>query len=227
MRPDELVAVIKSDRKIEVELCSRKLTFIPLAEKSGLINELGFWVLEQSIRECIYWHKSGYKQLVIAVNLSPVQFNSPEFTKSVLQLLGQYGLAESYLELEITENVLIEQNDVQKKNINMLAAAGIKLSIDDFGKGYSNLAYIKKLNLHAIKIDYEFVKNMAVNDESKAIATTIIDIAKRLDMNSVAKGVETAETEALLKQLGCNSAQGFLWSHALESDAFKAMLEQQ
>ncbi|OUS27872.1 hypothetical protein A9Q98_08285 [Thalassotalea sp. 42_200_T64] len=200
--------------------------FIPLAEKSGLIHELGFWVLEQSIKECIYWHKHGNKRLVIAVNLSPIQFNSPGFTKSVLQLLGRYGLSESFLELEITENLLIEQNEAQKYNINMLAAAGIKLVIDDFGKGYSNLAYIKKLNIHAIKIDYEFVKGMAISSDDRAIVTTIIDIAKRLGIESVAEGVETEEIASLLKQLGCKYAQGFLWSHALESTAFRQLLKE-
>lgn len=200
--------------------------FIPLAEKSGLIKELGFWVLEQSIKECVYWHKRGYKDLIIAVNLSPIQFNSPDFTKSVLQLLGRHGLAESYLELEITENVLIEQNDVQKSNINMLAMAGIKLAIDDFGKGYSNLAYIKKLNIDSIKIDYEFVKGMTSNEDDMAIVTAIIDIAKRLGIKSVAEGVEAEETVGRLKELGCNSAQGFLWSHALESVAFNTFLDE-
>ncbi|WNC69043.1 bifunctional diguanylate cyclase/phosphodiesterase [Thalassotalea nanhaiensis] len=200
--------------------------FIPLAEKSGLIKELGFWVLEQSIKECVYWHKRGYKDLVIAVNLSPIQFNSPDFTKSVLQLLGRHGLSESHLELEITENVLIEQNDVQRANINMLAAAGIKLAIDDFGKGYSNLAYIKKLNIDSIKIDFEFVKGMASNDDDLAIVTAIIDIAKRLGIKSVAEGVESEDISSLLKELGCNSAQGFLWSHALESSAFNAFLDE-
>ena len=201
--------------------------FIPLAEKSGLIHNLGFWGLEQAIKECVSWHKRGHSKLKVAVNFSPIQFNTPGFAKLILDKLGLHGLSERYLEIEITENVLVDNSDITKDNLTILAAAGVNLAIDNFGRGYSNLSKIKKLNVSAIKIDKGLIKGIAQSQDDLAIVTAIIDIANRLDIKPVAEGVESAEVVAVLKKLNCNTAQGFLWSPAVAAHLFKEQLNEQ
>ncbi|WP_068545003.1 putative bifunctional diguanylate cyclase/phosphodiesterase [Thalassotalea crassostreae] len=194
--------------------------FIPIAEKAGLINGIGDWVLEQAIEQCSVWHKMGFDDFTVAVNVSPIQFAMPNFAANIYTLLDKYKLDEKYLELEITENVLLEQSENLSKNIKMLSKSQVKLSIDDFGKGYSNLAYIKRLNIHAIKIDREFITDVDKDEDNLAIVKAIIDIANHLNIDAVAEGVETQEVVNLLSELSCNLGQGFLWSPAVNKDDF-------
>ncbi|MEW6997873.1 putative bifunctional diguanylate cyclase/phosphodiesterase [Colwelliaceae bacterium BS250] len=201
--------------------------FIPLAEKSGLIHKLGFWGLEQAIKECVSWHKRGHVKLVVAVNFSPIQFNTPGFAKQILDKLGLHGLSERYLEIEITENVLVDNSDITKDNLHVLATAGVNLAIDNFGTGYSNLSKIKKLKVSAIKIDRVLIEGITQSEDDLAIVTAIIDIANRLDIKPVAEGVESAEVAQVLKKLNCNTAQGFLWSPAVAAHLFKDQLSKQ
>lgn len=201
--------------------------FIPLAEKSGLIHKLGFWGLEEAIKECVGWHKRGHSKLKVAVNFSPIQFNTPGFAKLILDKLGLHGLSEHYLEIEITENVLVDNSDITKGNLNVLATAGVNLAIDNFGTGYSNLSNIKKLNISTIKIDRGLIKGIAQSQDDLAIVTAIIDIANRLDIKPVAEGVESTEVVEVLKSLNCNIAQGFLWSPAVAAHLFKGLLNEQ
>lgn len=201
--------------------------FIPLAERSGLIGELGELVLVDAMIQCKAWHQEGFKDLIVSVNVSPIQFNRPGFAQKVIHLLAKHQLGAKFLELEITENVLIEQNETLQLNITRLVDSGVKLAIDDFGKGYSNLAYIKKLNVHAIKIDREFIHNIMTNQDDLAIVTAIIDMAKRLNLQTVAEGIETVQIAEQLIELNCDLGQGFLWSAAVNADTFRLQLKKQ
>ncbi|NMP17125.1 bifunctional diguanylate cyclase/phosphodiesterase [Thalassotalea sp. Y01] len=194
--------------------------FIPLAEKSGLINRLGHFVLETSIKHCAKWHEMGFIDYSVSVNVSPIQFYSPDFSNQVMLLLNRYRLLPEFLELEITENVLIEQSEALTRNIQSLKRSGVKLSIDDFGKGYSNLAYIKRLNVHAIKIDREYIMDLDKSEDDLAIVKAITDIAKRLNIKLVAEGVESQSVLDTLVLLNCDYAQGYHWSPAIKHDDF-------
>ncbi len=180
--------------------------FIPLAEESGLIVEMGEWILREACREAASWAKP----LQIAVNLSPAQFMHGDLVGLVHSILLETGLAPSRLELEITEGVLIEDFDRGLALLRRLKTLGVRVSMDDFGSGYSSLSYLQAFPFDKIKIDRAFVMNLGRNPQSAAIVRAVIDLGHGMEMSIVAEGVETAEQLGFLANEGCDAVQGYL-----------------
>ncbi|HZR85314.1 MAG TPA: EAL domain-containing protein [Bradyrhizobium sp.] len=180
--------------------------FIPLAEESGLIVEMGEWILREACREAASWTKP----LQIAVNLSPAQFMHGDLVGLVHSILLETGLAPNRLELEITEGVLIEDFDRGLGLLRRLKALGVRVSMDDFGSGYSSLSYLQAFPFDKIKIDRAFVMNLGRNPQSAAIVRAVIDLGHGMEMSIVAEGVETAEQLGFLAHEGCDAMQGYL-----------------
>jgi len=194
--------------------------FIPVAERSGLIHELGRWVLNEACRQAKAWQEHGLPELVIAINLSPVQFRRDDIERDVMNALAENNLAPHCIELELTESLLIADSKDLTALLGRLRALGIRLSIDDFGTGYSNLGYLKRFEVECLKIDQSFVRRLTENANDAGIVRAIVEMGHSLKLDVVAEGVENAETLARLVELGCEYGQGFHWSPALPPDDF-------
>lgn len=185
------------------------LHFISLAEESGFIIPLGEWVLNEACRQAKAWMDAGYPPMVIAVNLSSLQFRRGNTAHVVAQALETYDLPAAYLELELTESILLNDSQGAIKTIQMLRDMGIKLSIDDFGTGYSSLGYLKRLPLDKLKIDQSFVRSLPNDPDDSAIVTAIIEMGHALRLEVIAEGVETEEQFNELRAYGCDQIQGY------------------
>ncbi|MES2152381.1 MAG: EAL domain-containing protein [Pseudomonadota bacterium] len=194
--------------------------FIAVAERSGLINEIGTWVLNEACRQAKAWQNAGLLDLVVAVNLSPVQFRRGDIERDILQALAQAELAPTSIELELTESLLIAEAGHLGPLLSRLRQRGIRLSIDDFGTGYSNLGYLRRFEVERLKIDQSFVRRMTVDGHDEGIVRAIIQMAHSLKLEAVAEGVEDAATLARLIELGCEFGQGYHWSPAVPPDEF-------
>ncbi|WP_430790554.1 EAL domain-containing protein [Virgibacillus flavescens] len=195
--------------------------FIPLAEETGLIVPLGEWVLRTACRQIREWQLYGYDPLNIAVNVSYRQFAEHNFVEKVLDILNETGLDPTFLELEITENIEMTSEDNVISKLNELHSHGICISIDDFGKGYSSLSYLRKYPVDRLKIDKSFIKNIQLEHENLAIVKSIISIAKNLHMEVVAEGVENKQELDFVSKLDCEFAQGYYISHPLTASNFE------
>ncbi len=196
--------------------------FIRVAEESGLIVPIGEWVLREACRQAAAWRRAGLPELVIAVNLSAVQFKRRNLEHSVAQALGDSGLDPALLELELTESILIQDTDKVLATVQRLKALGVKLSIDDFGTGYSSLSYLKRFNVDKLKIDQSFVRDMADDPNDAAIIRAIIQMAKSLNLKTIAEGVEEQRTLDYLRLNHCDEAQGYHFARPLPADEFSA-----
>ncbi len=183
--------------------------FISIAEDSGLIVPIGDWVLKHACMQAVEWRQAGLSPIVMAVNLSAVQFKRGDIEKSVLQALHESGHDPNYLELELTESILIHDTDRALETLRRLKAMGMKLSIDDFGTGYSSLSYLKRFNVDKLKIDQSFVRDMASNKNDAAIVRAIIQMARSLNLQVIAEGVEDERLVAMLHHQQCDEAQGY------------------
>ncbi|MGV3742023.1 MAG: putative bifunctional diguanylate cyclase/phosphodiesterase [Burkholderiaceae bacterium] len=192
--------------------------FIALADETGLIIPIGRWVLEQACRQLKRWQQSGRPGLRIAVNVSSRQLEEPAFVETVDRILQQTGVAPHYLELEITERLLMKDNLKNNAVLRALKERGIQVSVDDFGTGFSSLSYLKHFPVDALKIDKLFIKCLPNDEHDAAIASAIIGMAHSLNLKVVAEGVETAEQRDFLKNLGCNYGQGYLFSEPVPPD---------
>lgn len=201
--------------------------FIPLAEETGLILSIGKWVLETACIQGKKWHDLGYQNLIIAVNVSGKQFQQEDFIEQVKSILDNTKFNPEYLELEITESILMQDVKQTEFIVNELSSLGVKFSLDDFGTGYSSFSYLKKFPFHIIKIDQSFVTDLAVNKQDQALVTAIITLAKGYNMMVVAEGVETENQKAFLKDLKCDLIQGWLVSKPLKEEDFLALLNKQ
>ncbi len=199
-------------------------SFIPVAEKSGLIIPIGQWVLEEACRQAVAWREAGLPPLLVAVNLSVVQFSRGDIIEAVKQALRKSGLPPEALELEITESVLLHETDTALRTLQTLKDMGVTLSIDDFGTGYSSLAYLKRLPVHKLKIAHPFVKQLASSREDAAIVRAIIQLGQTLGLEVIAEGVEVEAQLKFLKANGCNLVQGFLISRPLAAEDFPEFL---
>ncbi len=197
-------------------------TFIPLAESSGLIIQLGEWVINEASRQAKLWQEAGLVGFRIAVNVSSIQFKRGNIDSIVLNALHCADVAPQFLELEFTESLLIDDNDRLASTLSTLRAQGLHLSIDDFGTGYSNLGYLKKFEVETLKIDQSFVRKMEDNNDDAAIVRAIIQMANSLGLNTIAEGVEDANTAALLRTLGCKEGQGYFWARPMPAADAKA-----
>jgi len=194
--------------------------FIPLAEESGLIVEMGEWILREACREAASWPAP----LQIAVNLSPAQFMHGDLVGLVHSILLETGLAPGRLELEITEGVLIEDFERGLALLRRLKALGVRISMDDFGSGYSSLSYLQAFPFDKIKIDRCFVMNLGRNPQSAAIVRAVIDLGHGLGMSMVAEGVETQEQFSFLTDEGCDALQGYLMGKPLPIARYAALV---
>jgi EAL domain-containing protein (putative c-di-GMP-specific phosphodiesterase class I) len=185
--------------------------FIPLAEDTGFINQLGKWVLNEACRQMMRWQESGLFVPKIAVNLSVKQFERGSIVGMVADILKETGLAPERLQLEVTESVIMNTGDALVF-INDLNSIGVGLAIDDFGTGYSSLAYLKQLPVQTLKIDRSFIKDISTDANDEAIAIAIIQLGKSLNLSVIAEGVETNEQAEFLLRHGCTLAQGYLFS---------------
>ncbi|WCM91827.1 EAL domain-containing protein [Acidovorax sp. NCPPB 2350] len=197
--------------------------FIPLAEESGYIVTLGAWVLEQSIQEAAEWLRAG-SPLVVAVNVSALEFRQPDFVERLVGLLQRHGLPASLLELELTETILLQDAQEMEQRLAALADLGVGLSIDDFGTGYSSLAYLKKLSIHKLKIDQSFVRGLPDDEGDRAIINAIVHMGRALRIEVVAEGVETPAQRAALAQMECHYFQGFLCAPGLPAERFRSLI---
>lgn len=200
-------------------------TFIPLAESSGLIIQLGEWVITEACEQARRWYDEGTLQFAVAVNISSIQFKRGNIDAIVLGALSASGLPPQYLELELTESLLIEDSDRLANTLSSLRAEGVHLSIDDFGTGYSNLGYLKKFEVEALKIDQSFVRKMDDQTGDAAIVRAIIQMSASLGLKTIAEGVEDAGTAALLRSLGCTQAQGYYWARPMPADEVPGFVE--
>jgi diguanylate cyclase (GGDEF)-like protein len=189
--------------------------FIPFAEETGLIVPLGKWVLQEACRQNRAWQKSGIGELVMAVNISGVQFLQRDLVETVAEALRGSGMQARHLELEITESVVMENAPEAIIMLEQLHAMGISLSIDDFGTGYSSLNYLKRFPIHKLKIDQSFIRDICAGSEDAAIVQAIITLAHGLQLRVVAEGVEREDQLEFLRSLGNDEYQGFLYSKAL------------
>ncbi len=193
--------------------------FIPLAEETGLIVQLGEWVLRQACRDAASWSKA-----CVAVNLSPVQFRSPDLVATVKAALRESGLPAERLELEITESVLLQNSEATRAILHELHGLGLKISLDDFGTGYSSLSYLRSFPFDKIKIDRSFVNELASSKDSLAIVRAVTGLGKSLGMVTTAEGVETTAQLEMLSREGCTQAQGYLISKPRPIAEVKHML---
>jgi len=203
------------------------LDFIPVAEETGMIRELGWWNLQKACRQISAWNecRNGSPLLTISVNLSVKQFLQPDLVAEIRELLREIGIPPDTLKLEITESTVMTDPSAAVEMLLQIKSLGVQLSIDDFGTGYSSLSYLHRFPLDTLKIDRSFTKAMGQGGDSMEILRTILPMANSLRLNVVAEGVETAEQLAILRKLRCEFAQGYYFSEPVTADQAKALLE--
>ena len=202
------------------------IRFIPLAEETGLIRQLGKWVLEEAIRQTSTWSNMGYL-LRVGINLSARQFAQDDLLNQVLELLRKYKLDARCVDLEITETIAMQDADNSILKLQQLKELGVNLSMDDFGTGYSSLSYLHQFPLDVIKIDRSFVMDIGKEGSNGAIARAVIAMAHSMNLEVIAEGVETEAQYEFLKKHGCQMIQGYLISRPMTADHFEEMLRQQ
>ena len=198
--------------------------FVPVAEDSGFIIALGDWVLTQAVRQCAAWLERGIA-MPIAINVSALQFQQPQFVECVAAVLQASRLPPQLLELELTESILVRDADDALLRLRALARTGVRLAIDDFGTGYSSLAYLKRFPIEKLKIDRSFVQGLPGDDSDCAIVVAILQMAGALGMKVIAEGVETEGQRQFLLDSGCHQFQGYLYAPALDSLSFEKRLQ--
>jgi len=196
------------------------LEFIPIAEESGLINEIGKWAIEQACQDCKQWHDIGLENLSVAVNLSPVQFQRGNLPNIVLRALHSTGLKTDFLELEITESLFIDDSEFIKDQVCDISAKGVNIAIDDFGTGYSNLNYLTKFYARILKVDMSFVKDMRASIQKENLVAAIINMSNMMEFKNTAEGIEDHATYEKLRNMGCQYGQGYYWCHPMPKNRF-------
>jgi len=199
--------------------------FIPVAEESGFIVAIDDWVLREAVKQAAAWHAAGL-ELVMSVNVSALQFQQPGFVDGVAAVLREAGLPARWLELELTESILIQDAQDAMLRLQGLAQLGVKLAIDDFGTGYSSLGYLKRFPIGRLKIDRSFIGGLPDEESDAAIVQAIVNMARALRLKVVAEGVETEAQRAFLERSGCDHCQGFLFAPALDAAAFERGLQE-
>ncbi|HEX7650421.1 MAG TPA: EAL domain-containing protein [Noviherbaspirillum sp.] len=200
--------------------------FISLAEETGLIVQIGEWVLREACSQLAHWRASGRADMTVSVNLSARQILQRDFPDRIAQILRETKVPPDALDLEITESMLMEQSEQNMRTLTHLSEMGIQLSVDDFGVGYSSLSYLKRFPIHALKIDRSFVSGIGSDQNDMAITGAIVDMARALHLDVIAEGVETVEQANYLESLGCRSAQGYFYGVPRDAQAFSQLLHQ-
>jgi EAL domain-containing protein (putative c-di-GMP-specific phosphodiesterase class I) len=198
--------------------------FVPVTEETGLIVPLGEWVIREACRQGRDWQERLDKEVPINVNLSARQFQEPHFVETIEQILSETGLPGRLLTLEITESLMMKNPEATAAMLDRLKALDIKVALDDFGTGYSSLSLLHRFPIDTLKIDRSFVARLGTPDRGAETVDTIINLGRKLRMQVVAEGVESAAQQAALEELGCGFAQGFLFSQAVTSQAAADLL---
>jgi diguanylate cyclase (GGDEF)-like protein/PAS domain S-box-containing protein len=199
--------------------------FIPVLEETGLISSVGRWALDQTFSDLRVWREQGRRPPRIAVNVSAVQLQSRDFVEQVIEAIEQGGDLADLLELEITESLVMRNVEDSTRKLSILRGMGVTVAIDDFGTGYSSLSYLSRLPVDYLKIDRSFIQGVNARGDSETLVKTIIALAHGLGLKVVAEGVETEEQAAKLRDLGCDQAQGYLYSRPVPAAEFGRLLE--
>jgi EAL domain-containing protein (putative c-di-GMP-specific phosphodiesterase class I) len=195
--------------------------FIPVAEETGQIVQIGRWVLSEACRQQSDWIKKGYSNIVISVNISALQLRDPELLNHIGQALSDHQINPTLIELELTESLLMEHLASTIELLHAIKALGLSISIDDFGTGYSSLNYLHRFPIDKLKIDQSFVKNMLEDANNLAITKAIIGLGHTLGLRVVAEGVERVEERLMLSAAGCDELQGYLFGKPMPADEFE------
>ena len=195
--------------------------FIPIAEDTGMIVELGAWVLAEACQQLKQWHRQGYDDLVMSVNIAPQQFQQPDFVEEVQSIINNIEIEAQYLELEITERTVIENVEYTIEVLKELKEIGVKIAIDDFGTGYSSLEYLTEFAIDTLKIDRAFIHKQ----NNEAIVKTIIVMGDNLELSVIAEGVETEAELEFLAENNCYLYQGYLFSRAVAAEEIEELMK--
>ena len=201
--------------------------FIPIAEETGLIISIGEWVLRTACAQNRSWQLAGLPLIKMAVNISSRQFKEQNLVEIATQILQETGLKANYLELEITESLIIDNIQQVINTMNQLHDMGISLSLDDFGTGYSSLNHLKRLPIDLLKIDQSFVRELTIGSDDAAIVKAIISLAHNLQLSVIAEGVETEAQLEYLRRNGCDEIQGYYISRPVAAEALTKQLQQE
>lgn len=199
-------------------------TFIPVAEKNGSIITIGSWVVEESVKQYAAWRKQFGFPFIMSINISALQYKRGDFVDSLVEVLKRYQVSPSEIELEITESVLIDDFRAVSERLKVLRGYGIRISLDDFGTGFSSLSYLKKLPIDTLKIDKSFIDTVMTDSATRVITESIINMVKSLGFESIAEGVEEAQQYEYLHAIGCDVIQGYLFSKPLSPQEFETVL---
>jgi EAL domain-containing protein (putative c-di-GMP-specific phosphodiesterase class I) len=201
--------------------------FIDVAEERGFIVQIGNWVIREACRQIAAWHAAGLPLVTVGVNLSALQFRHQDLVQVLSNALAAYQLPGSCLDVEVTESVIMDDMDATIQTIRAIQSMGIRMSIDDFGTGYSSLAYLKRFKADKLKIDRSFVRDIPDDQDDTAITRAIINMAKNLNMQVVAEGVETIEQWSFLEEHGCDQVQGYLLAKPMAAELVEPLLRQE
>ncbi|MFZ2169680.1 MAG: bifunctional diguanylate cyclase/phosphodiesterase, partial [Methylococcaceae bacterium] len=199
--------------------------FIPIAEDCGLIQPIGRWVLREACLQACAWRQAGLPPVTVAVNTSALEFRADGFSGDIRAILEDTGLEPCYLELELTESVLMEDAEFTHSMLHEIADLGVKLAIDDFGTGYSSLSYLRQFPIDTLKIDQSFVNQMTSSPDDASIVQAVISMGKSLNQRVIAEGVETQEQYAFLLAQHCDEGQGYYFGRPVAAEAFAALLQ--
>lgn len=194
--------------------------FIPVAETTGLMNRVGDWVIRQACLQHRNWRESGLPPVMIAINVSPMQFRQPTFVSVLSEAIKEFGVEPAFLQIEVTESAIMDDVPDTVETLNRLQAMGIRIALDDFGTGYSSLSHLSNLPLNKLKIDQSFIRKMANNPSSRSITEAIIGLGRTLNLKVVGEGIESEEAMEFLRDHGCDQVQGFLFSRPLPPAEF-------
>ena len=198
--------------------------FIPIAERTGTIVSIGYWVLVEAMRTYAQWRNKYGKKLIMSINISAIQYKRPDFVSKIIGLLEEYQIEPSEIELEITESVLIEDFSEVINKMRMLREHGVRVSLDDFGTGFSSLSYLKGLPIDTLKIDKSFIDTVITDDSTRIITESIVSMVKKLGFETVAEGVENAEQYEYLRMIQCDNIQGFYLGKPMTAGEIESLL---
>lgn len=226
-RPEDTLCRLSSDEFVLLRPHTDGDQAAQLAERSGLVIPLGEWVLKTALAERAAWQQLTSSELTVAVNLSPVQFRQPGLLTLIDAQLQAHQLSAAALELEITESAMVEDPAQAASLLNAFRQRGLRIAVDDFGTGYSSLSYLKRFALNKLKIDQSFIRDLLADGDDRAIVQAIISMANSLELETIAEGVETAEQQALLQQLGCQAIQGYHYGKPMQATAAREMISRE
>ncbi|MGH8632108.1 MAG: putative bifunctional diguanylate cyclase/phosphodiesterase, partial [Burkholderiales bacterium] len=198
--------------------------FIPVAEDSGLIVPIGQWVLRAACSQLREWHASGASRIAVSVNISPRQFRRPELVEAIQHTLAETGLEPRFLEIEVTESLVMENAEDFVARLYALKALGVEVSVDDFGTGYSSLNYLKRFPVDRLKVDQSFVRDIIADQDDATIVKAIVRLGHSLGLMVTAEGVETGEQLDFLRACRCDQAQGFYFSRPLPAEEIETLI---